>query len=163
MLSFDFHKGVFFCVLLCFMANAHAASYYFSSATGNDGYSSRQAQNKATPWKSLSKLNSFFSSLQPGDSVLLKRDDVFFGCLQVASSGDAGNPIVVGAYGKGDNPVISGLVALTGWTFMGNGIWESAASPELWGQCKHPAGKRGGQSNGQVSQCRCCQQRISYL
>ena len=67
----------FIAILLC--ENVNAKNYYFSSSTGNDSYTSLQAQNPLTPWQTLGKLNSFFSSLIPGDSVLLKRGDVFVG------------------------------------------------------------------------------------
>lgn len=104
--------------------------YYFSSSTGSDSYSSTQAQNQATPWKTISKLNSFFSSLQPGDTVYFKRGEVFYGSIVATRSGTAALPIVFAAYGtKGSRPVLSGLTSVSGWTSLGNGIYESTVLP----------------------------------
>jgi parallel beta-helix repeat protein len=105
-----------------------AANYYFSSSAGDDARSNLQAHNPATPWKSLNKLNTVFSTLNPGDSVLLKRGDVFFGSITAAKSGTNSLPIVVSAYGQGSKPVITGLVNLSNWVSAGNGIWESSNS-----------------------------------
>jgi len=99
-----------------FFQFARASNYYFSSTLGNDDRPPRQAQNPSTPWKTLSKLNAYFSSLEPGDQVLLKRGDIFYGSIVVSSSGTASAPIVIGAYGSGNKPVITSLVTLSGWS-----------------------------------------------
>src|SRR3954447_26306731 len=83
------------------------ANYYFSASQGDDSRTATQAQNPNTPWKTLSKLNSFFASLKPGDSVLFKRDDTFFGSITIAVSGTSSAPIILGAYGSGNRPIIS--------------------------------------------------------
>src|SRR4051812_24549776 len=88
---------------------ANATNYYFSSSSGDDNRSSSQAQNSNTPWRSLSKLNSFFNSLRPGDRVFLKRGDTFYGSIRVNTSGSSGSPITISAYGDGNKPVITGL------------------------------------------------------
>src|SRR5215475_10608106 len=80
---------------------AGATTYYFSTSDGDDSRTSAQAQNSSTPWKSIDKLNSFFSSLQAGDQVLFKRGDVFYGSINISKSGSSGSPIVFGAYGSG--------------------------------------------------------------
>ncbi len=113
-------------LMLMLISRADAATYYFSSANGNDLNSSTQAKSAVTPWKSIDKLNSFFSNLQAGDTVLFMRGNVFYGTIQVARSGSSGRPIVFDAYGTGADPVISGLSTLSGWTNTGDGIWESA-------------------------------------
>ncbi|MCC7400754.1 MAG: tandem-95 repeat protein [Chitinophagaceae bacterium] len=110
-------------------ANAiQAANYYLSSSDGNDSNTSTQAQNPATPWKSLDKLNSFFSSLRPGDSVLFKCGDIFYGKLVIGQSGNPGSPIVLASYGTGSKPVISGFTPVTSWTNIGGNIWESTSA-----------------------------------
>ena len=118
-------KLIFSALLVCFLQNANAATYYFSSNSGDDSRSSTEARNSSTPWKSLSKLNSFFSSLQPGDQVLLKRGETYYGSILVNKSGTAGSPIFIGAYGSGNKPVVTSLVTFSGWVSKGNGIWES--------------------------------------
>jgi hypothetical protein len=108
-------------LLLCLKC-AFANNYYFSTSTGNNAYNSTQAQNPNTPWQTLDKLDSFFTNLQPGDSVFFKRGDVFNGSIQVTKSGAAGSPIVFTAYGQGSQPVISGFTMLTQWAAGTNGI-----------------------------------------
>ena len=64
-------------ILILFFSQVNAAKYYFSQATGDDTRTPAQAQNPATPWKSLTKFNSYFSSFASGDSALFQRGDVF--------------------------------------------------------------------------------------
>jgi len=118
--------GVLMVLLAIFFSGYSSAStYYLSSTTGSDTYSSSQATNPATPWKSLDKLNGFFKFLIAGDSVLLKKGDVFYGSITVTKSGSVFAPIYLGAYGKGENPVVSGLITLNSWKLVSKGIYES--------------------------------------
>jgi parallel beta-helix repeat protein len=99
-------------------------SYYFSAMNGDDTRSPAQAQNAATPWRSLTKLNQIFPQLQPGDSILFRRGEVYYGSIVVGASGAEGRPIVLSAYGQGYEPIISGFSRLTGWKAGGaNGVW----------------------------------------
>jgi parallel beta-helix repeat protein len=115
-------------VLLLFCFSVHAATYYISASDGDDSRTVLQAQSPATPWRSLDKVNSFFPNLQPGDSVLFKRGDTFYGVLTISRSGTAADPIVLSAYGTGGKPVISGLTTLSSWVSKGGGIYESATA-----------------------------------
>lgn len=120
------NKAIFGIFLICCMMNtAHAASYYFSSSSGDDSRSAEQAQHPETPWKTLDKLNSFFVSIRAGDSILFKRGDSFTGSIRVTRDGEASRPIVFGAYGTGDKPVINGFYTLKNWKPLGNGSWEA--------------------------------------
>jgi len=121
---------IIFCVL-----TAGAKTYYFSS-TGNDANTSTQAQNQATPWRTISKLNSIFNTLVAGDSVLFKRGDLFYGSINVTNSGAFKKHIVISAYGSGANPVVSGFTSIgsASWTSVGGGIYQTsltAASASL--------------------------------
>lgn len=118
-------KNFFTLLFVFFLHTAWATTYYFSAVSGDDSRTSLQARNPATPWKSLNKLNASFSIFQPGDSILLKRDDIFYGSITIAKSGTASLPIVIGAYGTGNKPVVTSLVTLDNWVSVGNGIWES--------------------------------------
>ena len=111
-------------LLVCF-ENLHANTYYFSTISGDDSRSAIEAQNPSTPWKSLEKLNAIFSSLNPGDVLLLKRDEVFDGSLIISRSGNLNLPITLGAYGLGAKPVISGFTTATNWINTGSSIWET--------------------------------------
>ncbi len=116
-------------IALLFLNTCFATTYYLSSLNGQDSYTSTQAQNNNTPWKSLSKLNTVFNTFKPGDSVLFNRGDVFYGSLNITVSGTASKPIYVGAYGSGAKPVITGLTTLDSWTSKGNGLYEATLSP----------------------------------
>lgn len=100
-------------------------NYYFSASAGDDSRTAAQAMNSATPWKTLNKLNSVMSSLQPGDAVLFNRGETFTGSIVVKQSGTAGSPIIFSAYGTGSRPVINGLATIKTWTSVGNGAWET--------------------------------------
>ncbi|WP_207494035.1 PA14 domain-containing protein [Aridibaculum aurantiacum] len=107
-----------------------AANYYFSTSAGDDNRSAAQAQNPATPWKSIEKLNAAFSSFQPGDVIYLKRGDTFYGTINISISGTASSPITFNAYGSGNKPIITGFTSISGWSAAGNNIYE-ASHPAL--------------------------------
>ncbi len=121
-------EKILFAALFCLGCIAtNAATYYISSSSGDDSRTPEQAQNPGTPWKSIGKLNFFFNNLKPGDAVLFKRNDVFYGGIVTAKAGNPTAPIVLGAYGTGAKPVISGFTTAAGWTPIGKGIYESNA------------------------------------
>ena len=106
------------------LSGAH--NYYISSSTGDDARTPAQAQNPSTPWKTLSRLNAFFPSMMPGDAALLKRGDTFSEPLRIGRSGVPGSPIIISAYGTGNKPLINGFATLTGWTALGNGVYQAS-------------------------------------
>ncbi len=108
--------GLFFFHLMMPMS---AATYYFSSTQGNDNRSIQEAQNPSTPWQSLEKLNSQLSSLNPGDSVLFKCGETFYGSIVFSKLLNGGNPVILSAYGEGNKPVISGFTNPGGWVQQG--------------------------------------------
>lgn len=108
--------------------STNATIYYVSSSTGNDSRTSIEAQNKATPWQTIQKVNTIISKLLPGDMILFKRGDIFVGKLSITISGTPKFPIVFSAYGIGEKPVFSGFTKITDWTNMGNNIWESSVA-----------------------------------
>lgn len=110
---------------LLVISASSAADYHFSNERGDDSRSFAQAQNPDTPWKSIEKLNAIFPSLQPGDKVLLRRGETFFGTVVMTSSGASGRPITIGAYGSGADPIITSFVTLSDWKSIGNGIYEA--------------------------------------
>lgn len=105
---------------------AFGNTYYFSNINGDDSRSPAQAQQAATPWKTLAKLNQVFPQLHPGDSVLFKRGEAYYGSIVAGASGSDGKPIVFSAYGQGYAPIIGGLSRLSGWKAgMANGVWQA--------------------------------------
>lgn len=115
----------FFYGLMLLSIYSNAATYYFSVISGEDNRTSIKARNPSTPWKSLDKMNEVFKSLQPGDSILFKRGETFYGSMLISKSGTSEKPIVIGSYGNGPKPIISSLVSLVDWVDLGNGIYES--------------------------------------
>lgn len=118
-------SSLLFTLLFYFSTTMYGASYYFSTAIGNDSRSSTQAQNPDTPWKTVSKLNSFFSNLKAGDVIYFRRGETYFGAIRLNASGSLSNPIRIGAYGSGAKPIITSLAEVTGWRGIGNGRYES--------------------------------------
>lgn len=105
--------------------SARGNTYYFSAVNGDDSRTPAQAMQASSPWRTLGKLNQVFGQLQPGDSVLFKRGEVFYGSIVAGQSGVAGRPIVLAAYGQGYDPIISGFARLGGWKSGGKGIWQA--------------------------------------
>lgn len=81
-----------------------AATFYLSSSMGSDEHNGLSGD---TPWASLNKINALH--LLPGDTLLLRRGDTFTGQLALRNeSGTQPQPIVIGAYGSGERPIIDG-------------------------------------------------------
>ena len=110
-------------LLIAFPKISFSKNYYFSSSSGNDSYSATQAQNPATPWKTIEKLNNSMSFFNPGDSILFKRGEEFTGQIILTRSGTSVARLVISAYGTGKEPVIKGTMLVTGWTQYQGNIW----------------------------------------
>ncbi len=121
-------KKTVFLLILAWLSgrSAQAATYYFA-AGGDDSRTAVQAQNPATPWQSIAKLNASMPLLQPGDQVLFRRGDVFRGALVITRSGSAGNLLTFGAYGAATDalPVLNASAPLSGWKSVGTNLWEA--------------------------------------
>ena len=116
-------------ILLLHLAMAvNAATYYFSSVSGDDSRTSTDAQSSSTPWRTINKLNSIMSILQPGDKVYFKRGESFDGAITVTASGSSTLPIIFAAYGTGNKPVINGFANITGWSQSRGNVWEASFS-----------------------------------
>lgn len=75
---------------------------YFVAADGDDNASGLTI---ASAWKTLDKVNSM--TFQPGDKILLKSGDTWYGKLSLKGSGEKGNPILLSKYGGDERPVIN--------------------------------------------------------
>ena len=117
----------YFTLLLCLISFTATATDYYVSSSGND---SANGLSSSTPWRTISKVNAEFSKLNPGDRILFKRGDVFYGTITVSKSGTASSPITISSYGTGALPRISGFTTVTGWTNCGGGIYSKAISCE---------------------------------
>jgi hypothetical protein len=109
--------------LVCALVSlpASATTYYVSQSSGddsNDGLS----QNGA--FQTLAKANSL-QGLTGGDSILLKRGDVWHEQLIIPASGtDDANRFNVGAYGSGTAPIIDGADPVSGWSLVASGTYQ---------------------------------------
>jgi len=120
-------------------AAAAGASYYVSASEGDDD----NPGTESSPWKSLAKLSAMaFSS---GDTIYLKRGDVFEGTVTLYGAGSAAEPITLTAYGSGERPYIRGpgdparrssCVTLAaesrGWRLIGLEIGEGFNGIFIW-------------------------------
>ena len=122
--------------LLLIAAKLFAATYYLDASSGND---SNIGTLITAPWKTIDKINQF--NFFPGDSILLKKGDIWNEALNFPSSGNSSNPIVIGSYGSGPLPIISGRDVYQGWndpatwTDFGSNLWfrEQSYNPQrLW-------------------------------
>jgi hypothetical protein len=107
-------------VCLCLISNA--TTYYVSNA-GNDNNS---GLTTTLSWKTLNKVST--STFQPGDSILLKRGDVWREYILLKNSGNLANRITISNYGTGSKPKILGSAQPASWTDQGGNIWKSDAN-----------------------------------
>jgi hypothetical protein len=116
-------------ILLLFCLQNSFATTYYISASGN---STNNGTSTSTTWN-LAKVNSF--TFSAGDQILFKRGDTFYGTITVNQSGNSGNPITYGAYGTGNNPIITGFTTVSSWTNLGSNVWESTSSVSSLSSC----------------------------
>lgn len=115
-----FIKRTFFLILIIHFSTLSYATTYYVSNTGNDSNSGLTID---LSWKTLNKVNA--ATFASGDQILFKRGDTFLGSLTVQRSG-----ISYGAYGTGNNPIISGFETLTGWVDQGGGIYRASTTAD---------------------------------
>lgn len=109
---------------------AYGTTYYFS-ATGSDA---ANGTSTITPKQTLTGLAAI--NLNPGDIVLFKRGDTFYGTYSATDDGTSGAGVITyGAYGTGAKPIITGFVSVVTWTNLGANIWESTFSPSTLTTC----------------------------
>lgn len=89
------------------------ATYYISTS----GSTSNNGTTSSTPWP-ISKFTSF--AFVAGDNILFKKGDSFLGVNTFSKSGISGNPIIIDAYGSGNNPELNGNGANTPALFLNN-------------------------------------------
>jgi hypothetical protein len=105
---------------------ASGTTYYVSSSLGNDANSGTAS---ATPWQTLAHVNA--QTFLPGDSILLRRGDVWNESLVPPSSGASGNPISFDAYGTGAPPNLTGYYAVpsSAWVNVTGNAWKAQLTP----------------------------------
>ncbi|MBS1551215.1 MAG: right-handed parallel beta-helix repeat-containing protein [Bacteroidetes bacterium] len=100
------------------------ANYYVAS----NGSDSNNGLSSSSPWKTIAKVNSSMNTFNPGDQILFRKGDKFYGELKVTKSGIAGSSIIFGSYGSGVLPEITGIKSITGWTVHSGNIYKATVS-----------------------------------
>jgi parallel beta-helix repeat protein len=139
----------YFCILLfffCIPQPAFAATYYVAGDVGSDAYTSVQAQNTSTPWKTIQKAAD---TMVAGDTVNVKgnityNDNVtcqtFYNSVVCpANSGAAGNYITYQAWPGTGIPTIDASGRTAGFF-----ITSSRSYLTISGFAIHSAGINGG-------------------
>lgn len=121
----------FFLFAACF--NSRGTTYYVSSSSGSD---SNAGTSSSAPRKSIAGL----SGKKNGNTILLKRGDIFFESMSGFSD------CSIGAYGSGDKPVICGFTIIrnaSSWTEESSGIWrlDMNVSSSFYGHACNAANK----------------------
>jgi len=107
-------------LLISFIITAFSFNFYFNKDRfsdslniyyiSNDGNDSNDGLSQATPWKTISKVNSMIDLIGYGDDLYFRRGDKFTDTpLNIKIGGNSSDPMVIGAYGKGSKPIISNI------------------------------------------------------
>ena len=104
---------------------SNSKNYYISN-TGDDN---NDGLTESTPWKTIDHLNLALANdggggwIAPGDKVLFKRGDAFYGHLYINRSGTVDNLIELSSYGDENDelPIISG----SGGTITGGDYFQA--------------------------------------
>ena len=95
-------------VTLAYVMNSLAQSprgapqaYYVDSSTGDDSSSGR---SPSSAWRTIGKVNSM--ALTPGDTVYLRRGQIWRETLEPRNGGAPGRPVTFTAYGSGAAPIM---------------------------------------------------------
>lgn len=116
-----------FLFLTMFTVPSFSAEYYIASG-GNDN---NNGLSPASPWQSISKVNTMSNTFVAGDQILFNRGDKFLGEIKVNKSGASGNNIIYGSYGVGELPEITGKKAVTNWTLHSGNIYKATVSDTI--------------------------------
>ncbi len=112
-------------IFLLISLNVSATNYYVKNG-GSDGAA---GTSDGTAWASIQKVNA--ESFSAGDSIFFNKGDKFIGSLIIGDNGSSGNPIVFGAYGTGDNPILTPNDTIEGITWINHTdtIWKTVDIP----------------------------------
>jgi len=74
-------------------------------------------------------------TFNPDDQLLFKAGETFSVSITINQSGTSGHPIIIGKWGTGANPIITGFTTVTLWTNLGSNIWESTNAISTLSTC----------------------------
>lgn len=101
-------------------------TYFVSSSEGHD---SNDGLSPDRPKKTIAAAVALMP--EAGEKVSLKAGDIFEETLNVPLSGSVGSPVVYGAYGIGEKPVISGASDITGWESYKGSIYRAKVGTDV--------------------------------
>lgn len=112
---------------LLFVSLIASATDYYVKNGGND---SDAGTSDGTAWETITKVNTVWAAgtFAPGDNIYFNRGDSFIGTIVIAESGTSGSPITIGAYGTGDDPIITSLTTLSSWSDEGGGVYSKTVT-----------------------------------
>lgn len=84
---------------LVYCSGPGANEYFVDASYGND---SNSGLNKRAPWQTVEKIN--LMTFKPGDKIYFKRSTQYSNGLQINGDGTETDPIIIGAWGKGEAP-----------------------------------------------------------
>jgi hypothetical protein len=100
-------------VSLCFLnCPAAQAAEYYVAPDGNDAYTKTQAQNIATPWKTI---QYGVNQLIAGDTLFV-RGGRYYESVEITNEGTSTSPIIIKAYEKDgvkETPILDGSVSVS--------------------------------------------------
>jgi len=96
---------------------APTATVYYVKPTGGTG----SGLDDANAW-SFAKYKSMEGSLIPGDAVLFKAGESFYGSITTRPG------VNYNRYSTGANPIITGFTSVTSWANVGTNLWEASVS-----------------------------------
>jgi hypothetical protein len=126
---------------------SQASTYYLDSASGNDFRGGAQA---AAAWKSLHYAGS--RMYYPGDQILLKAGSVWDEPLEITTSDAEGDPIIIGSYGIGDQPMLTSSVAASSPLTLKNAHNVIVSNLKIQSSSRSLIAVKGG-SNNTVRNC----------
>ncbi len=98
-------KTKYFIIVMLIVFNVvHAQTTYYVDA--EDGDDNNSGTTELLAWQNISEVNS--ATFSPGDQILFKSGQTFYGKLIVPSNGDISNQITFGKYGGDVRPIING-------------------------------------------------------
>jgi hypothetical protein len=119
-------KKILFLLFFLISISASAETYYVKTG----GSDAAAGTSDALAWETITKVNTVWAAgtFVPGDSILFKAGDTFYGTITVTESGTSGSPMYIGRYGTGVNPIITGFQILSSWTDAGGSIYYATLS-----------------------------------
>lgn len=95
------YNSFFLITWIVFTSSLCTAKTYFIDPNGKD---QNNGTSQTTAWQGIDKVNTM--EFQEGDSILFRRSGIWTGTLKPKGNGENDKPIVIGAYGEGELPII---------------------------------------------------------